>query len=234
VDALANPSLQRGLSIALAVIAGLGALTCAAILWSARRPMSAQARVLRRRVGAVALFIAVAAAAAGVVLSLPVDAGPVARPAAPGPAAVESEEVVSARRFSSARLPALSLDAPDGWRLELDKASHKLTVSGAGARLLISTAILNEVVDADLLLGRLADGQRALGNDVGDTFTDRVGDLPAVGFLAKNAAGSVCARMVKRDTHLASSVICTSDGKTSARDACRAPLASLRWREPAP
>jgi len=51
VDALANPSLQRGLSIALAVIAGLGALTCAAILWSARRPMSAQARVLRRRVG---------------------------------------------------------------------------------------------------------------------------------------------------------------------------------------
>src|SRR5580765_1036191 len=159
--------------------------------------MSAQARVLRRRIGAVALFIAVAAGAAGVVLSMPVDTGPGARPAAPGPAPVESEDVVSARRFSSARLPALSLDAPDGWRLELDKAGHKLTATGAGARLLISTAILNEIVDADLLLGRLADGQRAVGHDVGETFIDRLGDLPAVGFLAKNAAGSVCAWMIK-------------------------------------
>lgn len=236
MDALANPSLQHGLSIALAVVAALGAVTSIAVLWSARRSMPAQARVFRRRVGVVALFVAVAAGAAGAVLSRPVDSqfGALAAPPPPGAVAVADDEVVSARRFSSAKLPALSVDAPDGWHLELDKAGRKLkAISSGGAHLLISTAVLKEVVDVDFFLGQLAERQRGLGYDVGDTISDRLGDLPAVGFVAKSAAQSVCAWMVKRDAHLASSVICTSDDKVPARDACRAVLASLRWRPPA-
>ena len=234
MDALANPSLQRGLSIALAAVAALGLVICVGVLWSARRSMSAQARVFRRRVGVVALFIAVSAGAAGAVLSVPVDSR-LGKPATPPPGSgpVAEDEVISARRFSSAQLPALSLDAPDGWHLELDKAGRKLTASSDRARLLISTAMLREVVDVDFLLGQLADRQRTLGYDVGDTFTDRLGDLPAVGFLATSAGHSVCAWMVKRDAHLASSVICTSDGKVPARDACRPALGLLRWRIPA-
>ena len=156
-------------------------------------------------------------------LATPVEPEPGARTVAGAPhgPADAGEDVVSARRFSSARLPALSLDAPDGWTLALDEKGHKLTASGEAARLLISTAVLSEAVDVESLLARMADTQRTLGFDVGATFTDRIGDLPAGAFLSTGPARSVCTWMVKRDTHLATSVICTADGKATARDACR-------------
>ena len=46
-------------------------------------------------------------------------------------------------------------------------------------------------------------------------------------FLSTGPTRSVCTWMVKRDTHLATSVICTADGKATARDACR-PVARER------
>lgn len=222
--------------IVLAAIAALGLATFLGVLVTARAPLPAQARVFRRRVGAVALFVVAAAGAAFLVLRTPVESGTSAIPGA-APSGSRSDdtgegEVASATRFSSAGLPALSLDAPDGWKLEWNKASRKLTATGDGARLLVSTAILTEAVDPERLLGKLAETQRALGFEVGDTFRDRLGDLPAAGFLATSPARSVCTWMVKRDTHLASSVICTAEGKQTAREACRALLARLRWRTP--
>jgi hypothetical protein len=231
VDALTNPSVQHALSIALAALASAGVLLFVAMASTARRAASTQARLFRRRAAVVSLFVAVAAGAACAVLWLPVESGSLAGPTEAPVAATPSEpDVVSPDRFSSGTLPALSLSAPEGWRLELDKAGHKLIARGTGARLQVSTAILTEAVDVEALLRQLADGQRALGFDVGETFTDRLGDLPALGFLATAASRSVCAWLIKRDTHLASSVICSTDGKPSAREACRAPLASLHWR----
>jgi hypothetical protein len=220
--------------IVLAAIAALGLATFLGVLVTARGRLPAQARVFRRRVGAVALFVVAAAGAAFLVLRTPVESGTSAIPgAAPaGSGSADTGEVASPTRFSSAGLPALSLDAPDGWKLEWNKASRKLTATGDGARLLVSTAILTEAVDPERLLAKLAETQRALGFEVGDTFRDRLGDLPAAGFLATSPARSVCTWMVKRDTHLASSVICTAEGKQTAREACRALLARLRWRTP--
>lgn len=231
MDALANPDFQRALQIGLAVAAAIGAAMFLFALWTARRAASAQARVLRRRIGAVGLFVSVAAAAAYAVLATPVDPGPAAQiEPAPTQAPEAGEEVASARRFSSGRPPALSVDAPDGWVLALDEKGRKLTASGKRARLLISTAVLTEAVDVPSLLARMADTQRMLGFDVGSIFSDRIGDLPAGGFLATGPARSVCTWMVKRDAYLATSVICTADGKITARDACRDVLAKLRWR----
>ena len=79
----------------------------------------------------------------------------------------------------------------------------------------------------------MADTQRTLGFDVGATFTERIGDLPAGAFLSTGPARSVCTWMVKRDAHLATSVICTADGKATARDACRGVLERIHWRIPA-
>jgi hypothetical protein len=238
VDGLANPSLQRWLPIALAVVAALGAAAFVGVLLTAGRPLPARARAFRKRLGMAGLLVVVAAGAAFVVLRTPAESGTGVGPAAPAGGettdGVPEGEVATARRFSSARLPAVSLDAPDGWRLEHDKAGRKLVAASDGARLLVSTAILNEIVDVQALLAKLAETQRTLDFDVGDTFSDRIGDLTAVGFLATSPARSVCVWMVKRDAHLASSLICTAEGKKrSARDACRAPLANLRWRPPA-
>jgi len=215
----------------LALVAGVGAALFLLALWTARRAPSAQARVRRRRLGVAGLFATIAAGAAFAVLSTPVDPDPGASIGAPAPAAPE-DEAMSPRRFSSARLPALSVDAPDGWTLALDEKGRKLTANGEKARLLISTAVLSEAVDVQSLLARMADTQRTLGFEVGPTFTDRIGDLSAGAFLSTGPARSACTWMVKRDTHLATSVICTADGKATARDACRAVVASIRWRAP--
>jgi hypothetical protein len=195
--------------------------------------MSGSARVLRKRLAVVGLFVALAAGAAIAVLSLPVETTPGAGSPAEVPEAAAGGEVASASRFSSARLPALSLDAPAGWTLQLDPKKRKLTAEGGSARLLISTALLKEAADVDSMLREMAESQRALGFEVSATFTDRIGDLPAGGFVATGPARSVCTWMVRRDTHLASSLLCTAEGKLSARDACRAVLANLRWRAPA-
>ena len=238
MDALANPSLQRSLHVVLGVVTVVGAATFLIVLLTARRAMTAQARVFRRRIAAVGLFIAAAAGAAFALLAIPVDDGERPAPIAAGAEAegrreaADDSEVASARRFSSAKLPALSLDAPDGWTLEAAKAGHKVAISSDQARLQISTAILTEAVDVEALLRRLAQTQRELGFEVGATFSDRIGDLPAAGFLATGPTRSVCTWMVKRDAHLVSSAICTTDGKPTARDACRPPLAHLRWRAP--
>lgn len=232
MDALASPEFQRSLPLVLALVAGLGAAMFLGALWTARRTASAQTRVRRRRIGAVGLFVTVAAGAAFVVLATPVEPAPGARTVVGAPTAPE-EDTVSARRFSSVRLPALSLDAPDGWTLAFDEKGHKLTASSKAARLSISTAVLSEAVDVQSLLTRMADTQRTLGFDVGATFTDRIGDLPAGAFLSTGPTRSVCTWMVKRDTHLATSVICTADGKATARDACRPVVATIRWRTPA-
>jgi hypothetical protein len=233
VDSLANPSVQHGLSIALAALAAAAALAFVATALGARRAKVAARRVSLRRVALVAAFVAAAAGAAFALLSTPVETGTRPPPAdAPAGDPAAAADVISPARFSSAKLPALSLDAPEGWRLELDPAAHKLTATSSGARLLISTAILTEAVDAAALLEQLAERQRALGFDVGAAFPDRLGDLPATGFLATAGPRSVSVWMIKRDVHLASSVICASDGKPPAREACRAPLATLRWRAP--
>ncbi len=235
MDALANPAFQRSVLIALAAIAGIGAAMFLGALWTARRAASAQARVLRRRVAAVGLFAVLTAGVGYALLSTPVDPGTSAR-ALTSPIAADGGDddvVVSSRRFSSPRLPALTLDAPDGWTLALDERARRLNADGAGAHLSVSTAILREAVDVTAMLRQLAETQRTLGFDVGDTFTDRIGDLPATGFLSTGPARSVSTWMVGRDTHLATSVICTADGKATARDACRAVLARIRWRTPA-
>jgi hypothetical protein len=103
--------------------------------------LSAQARVLRGGSARSVLFVAVAAGAA---VPRAANAGGIRhrragpRPSGPDERAGEGEVVV-ASRFSSARLPALSLDAPDGWTLAWTKG-RKLSASGDGARLLISSA----------------------------------------------------------------------------------------------
>jgi hypothetical protein len=233
LDALTNPSLQRLLPIVIAVVGALGAAMFLGVLWTGRRPMPPQARVFRKRMGAVGLFVVVAAGAAYALLRTPVEPGVGAVLAAAPVADVGAEaEVVSPRRFSSTRLPALELDAPDGWKLELDAKARKLVARNDNVSLLVSTAILTDAVDVEEMLRQMAETQRELGFDVGEKFSEPLGGLPAAGFVATGQGRSVCTWMIKRDTHLASSAICTAEGKLTAREACRDPLAKLRWRTP--
>jgi len=233
LDALANPSVQRLLPIVIAVVGALGAALFLGVLWSARRPMSPRARVFRKQVAAVGLFIVVAAGVAYALLGRPVEPVVGAPPAAtPGAGAAADEEIASPRRFSSTKLPALDLDAPEGWKLELD-AKRNLAARNDNVSLLVSAAFLKDAVDVEEMLRQMAETQRGHGFDVGPTFSEPVGGLPATGFVATGQGRSVCTWMIRRDTHLVSSVLCTSKTTLTAREACRDPLARLRWRTPA-
>jgi hypothetical protein len=234
LDALTNPSVQRLLPIVIAVVGALGAALFLGAVWSGRRPVSPRARVFRKQVGVVGLFIVVAAGVAYALLGRPVEPVVGAPPAAtPGAAAEVDEEIASPRRFSSGNLPALELDAPEGWKLELDARTRKLAARTDGVSLLVSTAILREAIDVEDMLRHMAQTQRELGFDVSPTFSEPLGGLPAAGFVATGQGRSVCTWMIKRDTHLVSSAICTAEGNVMAREACRDPLARLRWRTPA-
>jgi len=233
LDALTNPSVQRLLPIVIAVVGALGAAMFLGVVWSARRPVSPRARVFRKQVGAVGLFIVVTAGVAYALLGRPVEPVVGAPPAAtPGAGAAAEEEISSPRRFSSSNLPALELDAPEGWKLDLAAKTRKLAARTDNVSLLVSTAVLREAVDVEEMLRHMAQTQRELGFEVSPTFSEPLGGLPASGFVATGQGRSVCTWMIKRDAHVASSAICTAEGKVTARDACRDPLARLRWRTP--
>ena len=126
----------------LAAIAALGVVTFLGVLVTARGPLSAQARIFaggwgrRRPVRRRCRWRGVPRAAnAGGIRAR--ARHPWRRRPGRGPDETGEGEVVSATRFSSAGLPALSLDAPDGWTLEWNKVSRKLTATGDGARLLV-------------------------------------------------------------------------------------------------
>ena len=102
MDVLTKPEFQRSLQIGLAVVAAIGAALFLGVLWTARRPMPAQARVRQRRIGAVGLFAMVAAGAAFAALATPVEPAPGTRPVGAGVDAPAPDDVVSPRQFSSA------------------------------------------------------------------------------------------------------------------------------------
>ena len=115
-------SCSGSLQLVLALVAVAAARRCFwARSWTARRTARSQTRC-RARVGVVGLFISRRGRCG---LRRAGDAGrdpsPAREPSWARRRPRQGGCGVSARRFSSARLPALSLDAPDGWTLEADE-----------------------------------------------------------------------------------------------------------------
>ena len=134
--------------------------------------------------------------------------------------------------FVGQRLPALALDAPDGWTLEGAKVGRKLAISGDQAR----PAIRHGDPDGG---GRRRGAAPAARPDAAragvrgrrhvqrpDRRICRRPGFLATGPCGRSAPGWSSAMRTSCRRHL------HADGKPTAREACRPLLAKLRWRAP--
>jgi hypothetical protein len=148
-------------------------------------------------------------------------------------------ETVSARAFSSGRMPAVDVELPAGWRLThgtADGVPNVLTISstadaGPGTTLVVQSSPLDEPVDVARLASELAAGLESSGATMSPTSQIQVDGLPATLVTATRADGAaVSVRIVRRAEHLVSYLYCF--GPPAAADACAAPLTRLHWHAP--
>src|SRR5262245_38617283 len=61
---------------------------------------------------------------------------------------VPEAEVITAQRFLSRRLPALSIEAPPPWQFEHDVEMGRLTGQRPGGRMMIETTFITDATDS--------------------------------------------------------------------------------------
>jgi hypothetical protein len=144
-------------------------------------------------------------------------------------------EVVTAQRFSSSGLPALSVDAPPPWQFEHDAEAGRLSGQRPGGRMMIETTFITDSHDAaGALSGVFGNLQRMGLRPAGDPFAQSFDGLQAAGRVGIAGDGSSALWVVERPGKLFTIIVCTSDADHDARTACDGVLSTLRWRPPGP
>jgi hypothetical protein len=145
--------------------------------------------------------------------------------------------IVTERAFDSNELPAVKLEAPEGWRLEFDSVKRSIVairrkdwVSPATTFRVMSSVISDEP-DVDRMLAMTSKGLEDRGLTKGDSFRETIDGLSAAGRILHNETEEVCLWFVKRGPHLASALMCESRRPMNAREACKPVLERLKWRE---
>jgi hypothetical protein len=145
--------------------------------------------------------------------------------------------VVSDRAFDSNELPAVKLDAPEGWRLQFDSVKPSIVaiqrrdwVSPA-TTFRVMSSVISDDPDVDRMLAITSKGLEDRGLTKGDSFRETIDGLLAAGRVLHNEKEEVCLWFVKRGPHLASALICESRRPMNAREACKPVLERLKWRE---
>ncbi len=227
---------QRALDLALLIVMSLG---FGAIVVAVRGPRRVRISDAQRRnlgVGGGVVF------AIGFAARLLFDdvLAPVARPVPASPASSQAPaEVVDERTFESAALPALRVDAPEGWRVALDPDARRVTVADAAgtAPAVLFTRRIEEAGSAAGVRAELRRQLEASSVQVSE-FDDTIAGAPARGLAAKvtgaaNASFCVDRRDAPAGARLVTVIQCRAPEGRDARTACRPVLDRLRWVVPA-
>lgn len=227
---------QRALDLALliAISLGFGAIVVA-VRGSRRAPLSREQRTRLGVLGAVVFLVFTAAR-----LLLSDTLAPIARPgAAPtsSGAAPTPSEIVTDRTFESAALPAMRIDAPDGFRVSFDGATRRVSVTDAGGQtlVLVFTRVLDDGGSAAGVRAELRRQLEASGVAAVD-FDDTIAGASAVGIAAKVEGASNASWCVDRPgpagKPMVTVVQCRAPADREARAACAPVLERLRWVVP--
>ena len=153
----------------------------------------------------------------------------------------DNHAVVSERVFDSKDLPAVKLEAPDGWRIEFDSANRLVAavqgsdpIATAKTVFQINSSTLSDDTDLDRILAIASKALEDRGMTRGDSFTETIDGLPARGRVLRGDTDDSCLWFVKRGPRFVSALICRSRSPTNAREACNPVLERLRWRELVP
>ncbi len=143
-------------------------------------------------------------------------------------------------RFESDEDPAMAVEAPPGWSVQFDEKARMVkvikgvvTAAEPPAMLGVDTSVLKNEADTERLATQLKPSLESKGFTVdGPPFSDRIGEAPAHGVVARWSTGELCSWVVKRGSHFVASVQCFSRTTASCRDACAPVLDRLHWRRP--
>jgi hypothetical protein len=182
----------------------------------------------RKRLGTVGGAIFLVGVAARLHLS---DAlAPIAKP--PPPPVVPADELTEAR-FVSAGAPAVSVDAPLGWRIAFAEDSRRLTMAdGAGDVLVIFSRQLDEQGSASSVRTAVRSDLEGRGLTTVE-FEDAIDGRPALGLIAVEGESAIASFVVDRGGRYVSVLQCRAPKDRDARAACRPALAQLHWLTPA-
>jgi hypothetical protein len=149
----------------------------------------------------------------------------------PGP----EPEVISAERFSSPGMPAISIVAPAPWQLAHDAPKGRVLATRAGGKLLIETSFITDAKDRAGALEGVFGGLQAMGLvPEGEPFAQWFDGLEASARIGTSGAASSAVWVVERPGRLFTIIVCTSETGHDAQTACDPVLSSLRWRAPGP
>src|SRR5262245_15855663 len=95
---------------------------------------------------------------------------------------VPEPEIVSAERFSSRELPALSMVAPPPWRFEHDQSAGRLAGLRPGGRMMIETTYITDSNDSNAALTAVFGNLQRMGLEPkGEPFAQTFDGLRALG-----------------------------------------------------
>jgi hypothetical protein len=155
----------------------------------------------------------------------------------------KTSEVITDRAFSSARMPAIDLELPIGWRLthgEVEGVADVLTAATLppdgglpAAVLIIQSSALDQPVDLAVLSGQLGSGLGQTGIALGPSTDAEIDGRKAVVRSGEREDGTTTTIwIVKRAERFVSQLYCFGPPKT--RNACAPVLAHLHWHPPGP
>lgn len=217
---------QRALDIALMLVMAIGFGSIVVAVRGPRRVrMSVEQRKKLGTVGAAIFLVGLAARL------LAADAlKPIERPPPPPSAPVE---VITETRFSSAAPPAISIDAPSGWRVSFESDARRVTLAdGQGNVLVIFSRQLDENGSASGVRSAVRADLEKRGLTTVE-FEDSIDGKPALGLIAEESASAIASFVVDRGGRYVSVVQCRAPRDRDARAACRPALTQLHWVTPA-
>jgi hypothetical protein len=140
--------------------------------------------------------------------------------------------------FDSHGLPAVHLEAPQGWRIAFDSTNQAvLAIKGSAPAdvapmvFRISSARTSDEADANRMLDTASKVIEERGFAVGESFVDTVDGLRATGRVLRDATEHTCLWFVKRGTHFTSALLCTDRSSGTDCAACKRVLERLEWRD---
>ncbi len=140
-------------------------------------------------------------------------------------------EIITTERFSSLRMPAISIDAPPPWRLLYDAQSGRLFAHRPDAKLMLETSLIADAADGVTVLNKLFDEYTKMGMaQAGAAFGVSFDGVPGTGKLGTAGRGSSAIWVIERPGKLFTVVVCTSEAGHDAQTACDPVLSTLKWR----
>ncbi len=145
--------------------------------------------------------------------------------------------IVTDRAFDSNELPAVKLEAPEGWHLEFDSVKRSVVAVrrrdwvSAATTFRVMSSVISDDPDVDRMLATTSKVLEDRGLTKGDSFRETIDGLSAAGRVLHNETEEVCLWFVKRGAHLASGLTCESRRPMNAREACKPVLERLKWRD---